>query len=190
MSSIDLKRVPRSANLSFGTRKKSARAIPVEHGWVFDQKFVHNDSLVRWSFGTSRATTGFMPKQSIKMVRIDSWDTESSAAISLKLKWRFSVTMSFTLAMLTSVEDVDGRPEWGKSSTTSRPLLNALYHMHMFLIKLIHRKPFVQFSAIPHTKFDLQRNIWDIFFVRYFYQLETSRNTLDINWQHPALWTN
>ena len=45
--------------------------------------------------------------------------TESSAAISLKLKWRFSVTISFTLAMLTSVEDVDGRPERVKSCTHS-----------------------------------------------------------------------
>ena len=44
-----------------------------------------------------------MPKQSFKMELIDSWDTESSAAISLKLKWRFSVTISFTLTMLTSV---------------------------------------------------------------------------------------
>ena len=52
---------------------------------------------------------------------------KSSAAISLKLKWWFSVTISFTLAMLTSVEDVDGWPERGKSSTTSRSLLNALY---------------------------------------------------------------
>ena len=61
--------------------------------WVFDQKFVHNDGLVRWSFGTT-------------MVRIDSWDTEISTPISLKVKWRFSVTISFTLAMLSWVEDV------------------------------------------------------------------------------------
>ena len=146
---------------------------------------------MRWYFGTSRAATCFMPKQSLKIVRIDSWDTESSAAISLKLKWRFSVTISFTLAMLTSVEDVDGRPKSGKSSTTSRPLLNALYtHMHVFMIKSIHRKPSVTFSAIPHTKFHLQCKIWDKFFVRYSYPLEKSRNTLDINWQHRALWTN
>ena len=45
-----------------------------------------------------------------------------------KFKWRFVVTISFTLALLTSVEDVDGRPERGISSTTCRPLLNALYH--------------------------------------------------------------
>ena len=94
-------------------------------------RLIQTDSLVRWSFGTnSRAATRFMPKQSFKMVRIDLWDTESSATISLKLKWRFSVTISFTLAMLTWVEDVDGRPERGKSSTTSRPLLNALYHSY------------------------------------------------------------
>ena len=78
------------------------------------------------SFGTSRAATRFMPKQSFKMIRIDSRDTESSAATSLKLQRRFSVTIPFTLAMLTSVKDVDGRPERGKSSTTSQPLLNAL----------------------------------------------------------------
>ena len=98
--------------------------------WVFSQKYVHNDSLVRWSFGSSRAATRFMLKQSFKMVRTDSWDTESSTAISLQLKWRFSVTISFTLAMLISLEDHDGRPEQGKSSTTSRPLLNALYHSY------------------------------------------------------------
>ena len=71
------------------------------------------------------------------MVRIDSWNTESSAAISLKLKWRFSVTISFTLAMLTSVEDIDGRPHRGKSSTTSPPLFNALYHSYARVDALI-----------------------------------------------------
>ena len=63
-------------------------------------------------------------------MRIDSWDTESSAAISLKHNWRFSVTISFTLAKLTLVDDVDSRPERGKSPTSSRPLLNALYHSY------------------------------------------------------------
>ena len=53
--------------------------------WVFGQKFIHNDSLVRWSFGTSRAAMRFMPEKSFEMVRIDSWDTESSAANSLKV---------------------------------------------------------------------------------------------------------
>ena len=62
----------------------------------------------------------FMPKQSFKIVRIDSWDIEISAAISLKLKWRFLLTISFTLAMLTSFEDVDRRPQPGKYFTTSR----------------------------------------------------------------------
>ena len=102
--------------------------------WVFGQKFVHNDSLGRWSFRTNRAATRFMPKESFKMVRTDSWNTESSAAISLKLEWRFSVTISFTLAILTLVEDVDGRPERGKSSTTSRPLLNALYYSYAHVL--------------------------------------------------------
>ena len=73
-------------------------------------------------------------KQSFKMVRIDSWDTKSSVAISLKLKWRFSVTISFTLAILTSVEDVDGCPERGKSSTTSLPLFNALYYSYAHVL--------------------------------------------------------
>ena len=130
MSSIDWKRVPRSGDLSFGKRNKSAGAISGEYRWLFDdirwvfgQKFVHYYSLVRWSFGTSQAVTPFMPKESFKTVLIDSWDTESSAAISLKLIWRFSDTISFTLAMLTSIEDVDGRPGRVKSSNTSRPLL-------------------------------------------------------------------
>ena len=77
-----------------------------------------------------RAATPFIPKQSFKMVRIDSWDTESSAAISLNLKWGFLIPSFFTYAMLTSVEDVDGQPERGKSSTTSRSLLNALCHSY------------------------------------------------------------
>ena len=34
-------------------------------------------------------------------------------------------------------------------------------HMHGFLIKSIHRKPSITFSAIPHTKFYLQCKIWD-----------------------------
>ena len=63
-------------------------------------------------------------------------------------------------------------------------------HMHMFLIKSIHLKPSVTFSAIPHTKFHLQCKIWDKFFVRYSYPLEKSRNALEINWQYRAMWTN
>ena len=115
------------------------------------------------SFGTSRAATRFIPKQSFKIVEIDSWDTESSTAISIKFKWRFSVTISFTLAMLTSVFD------------------------SVFLINSIHRKPSVTFSAIPHTKFHLQCKIWDKFFVRYSYTVEKSRNTLEIfEWSIPG----
>ena len=136
MSSIDWKRVPQNGNLNFGKENvgrshiRWIRWLFDDIRWVFGQKFFHNDSLVRWSFRTSRAATRFMPKQSFKMARIDSWDTESSAAISFKFKWRFSVTISFTLAMLTSIEDVYGRPERAKSSTTSWPLLNALYHSY------------------------------------------------------------
>ena len=55
-------------------------------------------------------------------------------------------------------------------------------HMHVFLIKTIHRKPSVTFSAIPHTKFHLQCKIWDKFFVRCYYPLEKWRNILKINW--------
>ena len=136
MSSIDWKRVPRSGNLSFGKRKKSAGAISGEYCGclMIFVEFLAFTRLSLWrnfrSFGTSQVATRFMPKQSSKMIRFDSWDTESSVAISLKLKWRFSVTISFTLAMLTWVENVYGRPERSKSSTTSRPFLNALYHSY------------------------------------------------------------
>ena len=136
MSSIDWKRVPQSGNLSFGKRKKSDGAISGNYGGcsMIFVEFLAFKRLSFWrkfmSFRTSRAATRFMPKQSFKMVRIDSWNTESSAAISLKHKWRFSVTISFNLTMLTSVEDVDGWPDQGKSSTTSRPFLNALYHSY------------------------------------------------------------
>ena len=130
--------------------------------------------------------------KSFEMVRVDSWDTESSAAISLKFEWRFWVIISLTSAILTSVEDVDGR----SYSEANLPLhldrfwMHCTTHMHVFLIKSIHSKLSVKFSAIPHTKFHLQCKIWNKFFVRHSYQLEKSRNTLEINWQHRALWTN
>ena len=60
--------------------------------------------------------------------------------------------------------------------------------MHVFLIKSIHRKPSITFLAIPHTKFHLQCKIWDKFFFWCSYPLEKSWNTLEINWQHGALW--
>ena len=111
MSSIDWKRGPRSGNLSFGKRKKSGGAISSEYGkcsMIFVE-FLAFKLLSFWrkfrSFETSQAARRFMPKQSFKIINI-----------------------SFTLAMLTWIEDVDGRPERGKSSTTSQPLLNALYH--------------------------------------------------------------
>ena len=80
--------------------------------------------------------------------------------------------------MFTSVKDVDSRPERGQSSTTSRPLLNALYHSYACVFDKVD-KPSVTFSAITHTKFHLQCKIWDKFFVRYSYPLKKSRNTLD-----------
>ena len=82
-----------------------------------------------------------------------------------------------------------------QSEANLQPLLDRFWmhcttHMHAFLIKSIHHKPSVTFSAIPHTKFYLQCKIWDKFFVRYSYSLEKSRSTLEINWQYRALWTN
>ena len=136
MSSIDWKRVLQSVNLSLGKWKKSAGAISGEHDGC-SMIFVEFLAFTRLSFerkfrsyGISRAATRFMTKQSFKMVRIDSSDTESSVAISLKLEWQFSVTISFFLTMLTLVGDVDGRTGRGKSSSKSRPLLNALYHSY------------------------------------------------------------
>ena len=122
--------------------------------WVFGQKYFHNDSLVRWSFGTSRVATRFMPKQSFQMVRIDLCDTKSSAATPLKLKWRFSITISFTLAMFISVEDVDGRPERDKSSTTSRPLLNALYYSYPRVFDK------VDFDQVEQTKWQIALELY------------------------------
>ena len=45
-------------------------------------------------------------------------------------------------------------------------------HMYVFLMKTIHRKPSVTFSAIPHTEFHSQCKIGAKFFDRYSYQLE------------------
>ena len=81
-----------------------------------------------------------------------------------------------------------------QSEANLPPLLECFWmhcttHTHVFLIKSIHRKPSVIFPAIPHTKFHLQWKIWDKFFVRYSYPLEKLWNTLEINWEHQALWT-
>ena len=65
-------------------------------------------------FGIHRAATRFMPKQSFKMVWINSWGTESSAAISFELKWRFLVTISLILALLPvcqSNQETDRDPD-------------------------------------------------------------------------------
>ena len=159
--------------------------------WVFDQKFVHNDCFVRWPFGTSRAATCFMPKQSFKMVRNEQWDTESSAAISLKIKWRFLVTISFNLAIVTLVEDVDGWPERGKSSTTSGPLLNALYHSYARVFDKVDSPStfcnIFNYSAheIPFAMQNLRQILCSIFL-----SIGKIANTLEINWQHRAVWTN
>ena len=133
--------------------------------------------------------TRFMPKQSLKMVQIDLWDTESPTAISVKLKWRFSVTISSTLAMLTSVEDVDGQPERGKSSITSRPLLNALT-THMYALLSILRKPSLTFSAIPHSGTNLaSKRIFDNLFNRAFLMIN-SRYFFDrmYVWKTTRFW--
>ena len=56
--------------------------------------------------------------------------------------------------------------------------------IHVFFINSIHRKPFVTFPAIPHTKFHLLCKILDKFFVRY--KLTTSstvNNSEQTKWQ-------
>ena len=162
MSSIDWKRMPRNRNLSFRKRKKSAGAISGEYG------------------GCSMIFVDFLV-----FTRLSFWRKFRSFGTS-RAATRFSYKQSFKMIRIDS---------WDQSEANLPPHLDRFWmhcitHMHVFLIKLIHRKPSVTFPAIPHTKFHLQCKIWDKFFVRYSYLLGKSRNTLEINWQHRALWTN
>ena len=137
MSSIDWKRVPRGVNLSFGKRKKSAGAISGEYGAcskIFIE-FLTRNSLTMidlWDCLSEQVEQQRVscPNNRLKWYELIREAEKVQRLISLKLKCRFLVTISFTLAMLSSVEDVNGRPERGKSCSTSRPLLNALYHSY------------------------------------------------------------
>ena len=51
-----------------------------------------------------------------------------ACATSLMPTRQFSSTIFSTFSMLSSLTEVDGQLAWGKSSTTSRPALNALCH--------------------------------------------------------------
>ena len=166
MSSIDWKRRPRSINLSVGKREKSAGAISGEYG------------------GCSMIFVEFLARNSFTMIAL--WDGLSElveqqrvSCPNSRLKWYELIREAQKVQRLFLLNfNIYLDPFWMHCTT----------HLHVFLIKSIHRKPSVTFSAIPHMKFHLQCKIWDKFFVRYSYPLEKPRNTLEINWQHRALW--
>ena len=79
-------------------KKKSAGAISSEYG------------------GGSMIFVEFLVRNSITMIAL--WDgvselVDRQRVLCTKNHLEWPVTISFTLAMLTSVEDVDGRPERG-----------------------------------------------------------------------------
>lgn len=94
------------------------------NGSVFCQELLHNIAGVRWgSVMMKHPATGRPQLRSFSAV-----ENSHSSAISRTVKRRSLHTRAFTLAIMFSLREVDGRPERGSLSADSRPSLNRRNH--------------------------------------------------------------
>ena len=84
--------------------------------------------LVRF-FGTSFAQIFCMPNSWVKMTWMIQWFKFNSLLIILTVKNWSDLPRSLTLFTFLSFFDMQDLPEWGLSSTLSRPSKNAVYHL-------------------------------------------------------------
>lgn len=87
----------------------------------------------------------FMLKLSCSIRRTDFLSILTISVTASIVNWRFLWNIYPTCSILSYVFDVEGRPEHGSSSISSRPSLNRLYHLETWL-RNKHSSPYTCFS--------------------------------------------
>ena len=111
-----------------------------------------------------------MPKFSVRISWHTVFETLTSSA-SRTVKRRFERMTSWTFATLSSVFDIDGRPERGSSSTEFQPFLKRFHHSYVWVLHM---------ASSPNAIFNISNVSVRYFpiFTKNFTQIRCSWKTL------------